>query len=117
MIGEQMKSVVTFDYASAGYTQATDSPLAFYPQTCNVKNGADGAPGTDIVSLVDDRCLRDDSVLDINTSSNLPAEKFLKDAYSLSFDAFSFQSSTKLQIECTFKVCLAADCSDAVKTC
>ena len=114
MIGEQVKSVVTFDYASAGYTQATDSPLAFYPQTCNVKNEADG---TDLVSLVDDRCLRDDSVLDINTSSNLPAEKFLKDAYSLCFDAFSFQSSTKLQIECTFKVCLAADCPGAVKTC
>ena len=112
-----MKSVVTFDYASAGYTQATDSPIAFYPQTCNVKNGADGAPGTDLVSLVSDRCLRDDSILDINTSSNLPAEKFLRDAYSLSFDAFFFQSSTKLAIECTFKVCLAADCPGAVKTC
>jgi hypothetical protein len=123
LLGEKIKLVVTFNYASAGYTQADNSPIGFYPQECEVKNVATGAPGTDVVPLVTDKCLRDDSVLDINTSSNLPANllpnqpSFLKDAYFIIFDAFAFQSFSELQIKCTFEVCLVADCPDADRSC
>ena len=102
---------MSYNFTASGF--AADSlPFAFFASHCAVRNGVDelflvGSSDQSVKA----KCLMDSSLLDLRVAQNYVGNAtFSHSEHSLSFDAFKFDQSSSLNLECDIEICLTDDC-------
>lgn len=116
-VGENVTAEFSYDFVTAGYDLFT-MPYGFFARRCYIENQLDTNQAISLIGggTTPDQCKMDNTFLDLHLSrsftATLPSRMWTPSQYTLTFDAFKFQTSSAMTLVCDIEICLTADCDD-----